>query len=403
MLKRLRIKFICINMFIVAVMLSVIFGLVFYFTKSNLEDKSIQMMQEVAERPIQPSVGNDRRRDEVMLPYFIVEITPRGQVVTYGGEYYDLTDEEFLTEILTAAFSSENQIGVIDEYSLRYYRNTSSPTQMIVFADISSEMATLDNLTKTCVLIGFLSVAVFFLLSLALAHWTVKPVEKAWSQQKQFVADASHELKTPLTVIMTNAELLQSPDCDELTRPQLSDSIVTMAHQMRGLVESLLELARVDNGGSGTSFEVFDFSKEVSDAILPFEPIFFEKGLNLESSVVPDIMVNGNKSQLRQVFDILLDNAQKYSSPNGDVFVKLSRKNRTHCTLMVQSPGEEIPQEELKKIFDRFYRLDKARAMDHSYGLGLSIAKSIVERHNGNIRAESGNGRNTFYVELPTI
>lgn len=391
MLKKLRIKFICINMIIVTAMLCIIFGLVFHFTRTSLETESLQVMQELAARP----TSNDIR-----LPYFILQIGSRGDIISIS-KYFDLSDGDFLEELINKVFSINTQTGVIDEYNLRFYRSASPYSQLIVFMDISSEVMTLNNLTKTCILIGTVSFLVFMLISFVLARWAVKPVEKAWIQQRQFVSDASHELKTPLTVIMTNAELLQSPDYDEAARSQFSDSILTMSHQMRGLVEGLLELARVDNGTAKMTFSSLDFSKLIYDALLPFEPVFFEKGLTLTSQIEPEITLTGSESHLKQVIDILLDNAQKYSAPGSEAVVTLKKKNRTHCLLTVATAGDEISPEDLKNIFRRFYRIDKARSMNSSYGLGLSIAESIVNEHHGKIWAESASGANTFFVELP--
>ena len=175
---------------------------------------------------------------------------------------------------------------------------------------------------------------------------------------------------------------------------------MTMSRQMRGLVESLLELARVDNGGQNMVFSRLNFSELVSDALLPFEPVYFEKGLTLESNVEESLFVKGSQQHLKQVADILLDNAAKYASPDSTVRVILRRQG-SHCLLSVASAGDAISKEDLKNIFKRFYRMDKARSMNHSYGLGLSIADSIVGKHGGRIWAESADGVNTFFVQLP--
>ena len=220
-------------------------------------------------------------------------------------------------------------------------------------------------------------------------------------RQKLFVGAVTHELKTPLTVILTNAELLQEPEYDEQARSRFVDSIMTMSHQMRGLVESLLELARVDNGGQNMVFSRLNFSELVSDALLPFEPVYFEKGLTLESNVEENLFVRGSQQHLKQVADILLDNAAKYASADSTVRVILRRQG-SHCLLSVASAGDAISKEDLKNIFKRFYRMDKARSMNHSYGLGLSIADSIVSKHGGKIWAESADGVNAFFVQLPT-
>ena len=400
MLKKLRFKFICVNMVIIFSLLCVIFGLFYHFTRENLEDDSIALLQSIAAESFQIGRPGDPK-EEVLLPYFTVRIGQWGDIVV-TSDYYDLSDETLLRQILASALSSDSQIGVLKEYSLRYYKMETPISQLLVFADTSSEEATLQNLVSTSVLIGIGSMILFFFISLGLANWAVKPVERAWDQQKQFVADASHELKTPLTVILTNAELLQSPDYTDADRSRFSDSILSMARQMRALVESLLEMARVDNGAVKMTFAELDYSLLLSDAILPFEPLYFEKGLPLYYHLEEGIHLKGSESHLRQVLEILLDNAMKYAYPGAPVYVTLKRQGN-HCLLSVANAGPAISPEDLKNIFKRFYRADKARSLTGSFGLGLSIAEGIVNAHRGRIWAESKQEVNTFFVQLPTV
>lgn len=385
-------------MVIVTAMLLVIFGTVLHFTQANLEQQSERMMQSVLENRGHPRPGE--LSEQAQLPYFYVNVNSFGQLSATFGGYYDLTDTASLQEMITLALSDPAQTGVLEDYSLRFLKRSTPFGQSIAFADMSSELATMRSLVKNCAVIGLASFAVFLGLSFLLARWAVKPVETAWNQQRQFVSDASHELKTPLTVILTNAELLQQPGYDEEAKSRFADSILTMSHQMRGLVESLLELARVDNGGQNMVFSRLNYSELVTDALLPFEPVYFEKGLTLESEIASNIFVKGSAQHLKQVLDILLDNASKYAAPDSTVRVILHAQGG-HCLLWVANAGEEIAKEDLKNIFKRFYRVDKARSMNHSYGLGLAIAEGIVHRHSGKIWAESGDGINTFFVQLP--
>jgi len=400
MLRRLRIKFICINMAIVTIMLAVILGLVLHFASQNMEQQSIRMMQAIAMNPFQLGRPNELP-DEVRLPYFILQIGPNGELETVGGGYYDLSDGAFLRSLIDTVVSSGKQTGLIEEYQLRFCRIVTPVTQRLVFTDISSEQSTMDSLLKTCALIGGVSFLVFLLISLFLAHWAVGPVAKAWTQQRQFVADASHELKTPLTVILTNAELLNDQSCGETARQRSAQSILTMSVRMRELVEQLLCLARLDSGAAQVAFSRVDISKVASDVLLPFEPLFFEKGLELSSQVEDGLTVEGSEAHLRQVMEILLDNAQKYAAGPSRVSMTLCRKGRNHCLFSVSNHGEAISQEDLQNIFKRFYRADKVRTAGHSYGLGLAIASGIVEAHHGKIWVESADGVNTFYVRLP--
>ena len=398
MIRRLRLKFVCVNMLIVTVMMAAIFSMVYHFTQEDLETQSVSMLQSVAATPFRANRPGDPP-EWVQLPFFVLDLDQAGNVTSAVG-YFDLTDEDDLQTLVYEANSAGGRVGVLPAYGLRYCRSVTPHGERIAFADMSSERATLANLMKSCLLIGALCFAAFLLISWLLARWAVKPVETAWQQQRQFVADASHELKTPLTVIMTNAELLNSPDFDENRRSQFAAHILTMSRQMRQLIEEMLDLARTDSGQANLVLSQVDLSKLVSDAVLPFEPVFFEAGLPLTTDIQEGITLRGSGQHLRQTVDILLDNARKYAAPSGEISVTLTRTG-SRCRLAVSNPGPEISREDLKNIFKRFYRSDAAHTQRGSYGLGLSIAQNIVLRHHGKIWAESKNGRNTFYVELP--
>lgn len=399
MIRKLRLKFICVNMLIVTLMLTAIFGMVYHLTRQGLETQSEAMLQSVASDVFHPNRPGSPPQ-EVHLPFFVLELDGNGDLTASGGGYYDLTDQEFLKTLADAATDADAPAGVLREYGLRYCRSVTPRGERIAFTDMSSERATLKNLTETCAAIGVLCFAAFLLISWLLARWVVKPVEAAWQQQRQFVADASHELKTPLTVIMTNAELLNSPDFDETRRSQFAAHILTMSRQMRQLIEEMLDLARTDSGQSTLIFSQVDLSRLISDAVLPFEPVFFEAGLTLAVDIQPGLTVRGSHQHLRQTVDILLDNARKYAAPSGEISVTLTRCGG-RCRLTVSNPGPEISKADLQNIFKRFYRADEAHTQRGSYGLGLSIARNIILRHRGRIWAESKNGRNTFFVELP--
>lgn len=321
-----------------------------------------------------------------------------------GAEVDTLSFGNTTLNLATSTLLCEEKVGDLRDYNLRYYRSGARKWdgQIIIFMDISSEIATMQNLYRTCVIIGLGSFASFLVISIFFARWAVRPVEEAWAQQRQFVSDASHELKTPLTVILTDAEMLKSPRFDEAHKAQFVENILTMSNQMRGLVESLLQLARVDSGAiQKMPLQTIDLSGLVSDELLTFDALFFEKGLTLTEDITDGITIHGSPQHLKQVVEILLDNAQKYASPQGTVQVTLQKSGAHHCLLSVSDPGDPIRPEDLKKIFQRFYRIDEARAMNHSYGLGLSIAENIVKNHKGRIWAESAEGINTFRVELP--
>lgn len=399
MIKRLRIKFVIINMVMMTVMLCVILGMLYNFTQNNLITENVSMMKTIAANPFRTGRPGEYSQD-VNLPYFTLQIGHRGELISTGGGFYDLSDKEFLGELISESLGTGKETGIVEDHNLRFYQTTNPTGTVLVFTDMTSEQATLENLLQTSIVIGILSFFGFLGISIFLSRWAIKPVEKAWVQQKQFVADASHELKTPLTVIMTNSELLQNPDYSQEDKEQFSKSIFTMARQMRYLMERMLELARADNQQKQLVMTPINFSKVIADAAISFEGVFFEKGLSLASHIEPDLCVNGNVQALQQVIDILLDNARKYSYTGGETMVRLYSTGYNKCRLTVTNPGVPIAQEDLTNIFRRFYRVDKARSRDGSFGLGLPIAQNIIEQHHGKIWAESHNGFNTFSVEL---
>ncbi|MBQ8237590.1 MAG: sensor histidine kinase [Oscillospiraceae bacterium] len=398
MIRRLRIKFICITMAIVTVMLTVLLVGQYNAAQSSLTRLSVTALEQAAREPPdgrRPGFG----KPGAEYPCFLVLLDSQGSVWAVGNEYYDLSDEQLLLEIYRAAAEQGEQTGVLRDYQLRYYRADRADWMFYAFTDISSEMETLRDLVRSSILSGALGFFTFLILSIFLANWAIRPVEQAWEQQRQFVADASHELKTPLTVILTNAELLREKSENDEQRKS-SDSIVAMSRQMRDLVESMLQLARADSGQTTAEREAIDWSALLEQTLLPFEPLYFEAGLTLESRIRPDITLTGNTVQLRRVAEILLDNALKYAAPGGTVRVALESRGR-ECCLSVASPGVTLTARQCRDIFKRFYRVDPARRRNGSYGLGLAIAERVVSDHRGRIWAEGRDGINTFYVNLP--
>ena len=401
MIKKLRLKFICVIMAIVMLMLGCILGVVVHFTAQNMEMQSISMMRSIASNPFQQS-SLDRGSGEVRLPFFMVQISNRGELLSASGGYFDLTDLTDLQQIVNAAILSESDTGRLEEHDLRFLKSQNPMGITIVFSDTATEDATLRNMVYISLLIFSVATVLFLGISILLSHWVIKPVSKAWDQQRQFVADASHELKTPLSVIMANAELMHSEETNEAECRTFAGNILSMTYQMRSLVENMLEMARVDNGSVKMHFCTVELSQVVSDAVLSFQLLFEDRGLALQAQIREEIFVHGSEQHLYQLMDIFLDNALKYSSPQGTVEVRLDRSGRG-CLLSVTSPGEDISPADLKNIFKRFYRADPARAMNGSYGLGLSIAEGVVTAHRGRVWAESRDGRNTFFVTLPII
>ena len=294
--------------------------------------------------------------------------------------------------------------GLTSQYDLRYHRRSNADgSQVYFFSDTIVERNSLNaQLLYSCV-IGLGAIGLFFLVSMLLSRWMVKPVERAWEKQRQFVADASHELKTPLTVVLSNTDMMIASHAvtDEKNRLRL-ENIKAESQRMKGLVENLLTLARADSTTTLTTRSPINFSFVVTGATLTLEPTIFDQGRTIDCQAEDHLTVLGDGDRLRQLIDILLDNASKYGDKGTPIRVRMNAVGKKELLLTVASEGSPLPPQECQNIFERFYRSDKSRGQEKGYGLGLAIAKAIVTEHGGKIWAQSDGVRvNTFFVRLP--
>ena len=245
------------------------------------------------------------------------------------------------------------------------------------------------------IVIGILGLIIVYIIAKKISKTIVKPVEDSFEKQKQFVSDASHELKTPLAVIEANADVLQ----DKVGENKWITYIQKEVQSMNKLVNDLLVLARMENTNTELN-QKFDLSKEVQMAVSVFESMIYEKKIELETNISEGIEFNGDKEDIKHIISIILDNSIKHTEENGKIIVN-TLKEKSDIKIEIKNQGEPIPEEEREKIFERFYRVDKARNRNEKrYGLGLSIAKGIVEKYNGNIYATSKDGFTSFIVKI---
>jgi len=250
-------------------------------------------------------------------------------------------------------------------------------------------------------LIAMLALVLLLGVSILLSRWATHPVERAWGQQRQFLSDASHELKTPLTVILSNAELMNAVPLDERAA-RWTDSIRAEAVRMKGLVEEMLTLARADNPQRAAVMADVSLSDIAADCALSFEPVAYEAGRQLEYDIRKGVSVLGDGESLRRAVSVLLDNAVKYGIPGGRVKLSLEQTDRS-AILQVENDngGKPIPPDVLPHLFERFYRADASRGEQSGFGLGLAIAASAAADHKGTLRAESDAVSTRFILTLP--
>ncbi|WP_298029916.1 cell wall metabolism sensor histidine kinase WalK [uncultured Dysosmobacter sp.] len=408
MIRKLRLKLVAICMAMVTAVLAAVFLSVFFAMRRNVEDLSRQLLHQVAQESGytlggQPSVGIAIDGDQtILLPYFTVNVYPRGGAYladVTGGTYSNLDDSAELTAILQDCLSQPETEGFIQDYHLRYLRQDKGLYIRLAFVDASMERAVLREMMGSYLIIGAAALLLLLGVSVLLSRWATRPVERAWRQQRQFLSDASHELKTPLTVILSNAELLEAASLAD--RPaRWADNIHSEAQQMKSLVEEMLTLARADNMVRTAVLSELSLSDVVTDCALAFEPVAFEAGKPLLERIEPDVLVAGDRDKLRQLAGILLDNAIKYGAPGGAVTLTLEKTDR-QARLVVANPGAPIPPEQLSRLFERFYRADGSRGEQSGFGLGLPIAKVIAGEHQGTLRAESDAASTRFIFTMP--
>lgn len=417
MIKRLRKKFILTNMLLVALVLIIVFGALVGYNYQRLVRQSEEAMRTAlkwsddAPPPVfQFGASHEEEMEEqgeerrfTMVPVFVVLLDEDGgPAQVTGGNNVEVSDQV----VAQAVAAATEESGAISGLNLRYLQDTDREgNSRIAFADMGWETDSLWPLIRSSLLVGALALGGFFVISLMLSGLALKPAEEAWEQQRRFVADASHELKTPLTVILTNTGILLAHSGDTIAQQQKwVEYIGDEAQRMRALVEDLLFLAKSDAGKETAPVTApVDVSELTWSALLPFEPVAFEQGVEMESDIADQLTVQGNADQLRRLVAILLDNAVKYAGNGGRVKLVLSRPERGGVCLTVHNTGPAIPPEHLPHLFERFYRADDSRARTSGgYGLGLAIAKRIVDGHGGSIAVSSGEDAGTdFTVRLP--
>ena len=403
MIRKLRWQFVAACMGLIAAVLAIVFGCVWASAQNALEHSSHMALEQALSRrggDLLPGFHQSGGDDQVLLPYFTVQVWGSTVYVT-GGTYSGLEDTDALTAILTDCLAQEEDEGSLPGYALRYLRQDDGLYTQIAFVDISLETAALRQMMASYLRIGLLSLLLLAGASFLLSLRVTRPVERAWRQQRQFFSDASHELKTPLTVILSNAEMLETSDLPE-RESRWRDNILSESRQMKTLVEEMLTLSRTEDAQRKPTVADVDLSDLSEDCALAFEPVAFEAGKPLSWDVTPALTVSGDGEKLRRLLSILLDNAAKYGAPGEGIVLSL-RAERSQAVLSVSngSGGHPIPPEELPRLFERFYRADASRGEQSGFGLGLPIAQAIAKEHHGALRAESDEKTTRFTFTLP--
>lgn len=311
--------------------------------------------------------------------HFTVWLDDDGEVERINTEFIRSVSETDAVMFAESAFDNEKTRGWIGEF--RYKKYSVPNGEAVVFVDGTMSRRSLAQTLGISAVVLISSSVVILLLIVLLSGKIIKPVGESYEKQKQFITDANHELKTPLTLILANLDIAES----EVGKNEWLDDIRDEGQRMAELVNQLVELSRMDEEKHKICESEIKIGEMISETVAEFESIARERGKSLACDVDREVTCFGDEVMLRRLVGILMENAVKYCDCGGEIFVSLKKHRKIIIT--IENTYEEVNSLELSKLFDRFYRADKARKFTGGYGVGLSIAKSIVEKHKGEIYA----------------
>ena len=315
--------------------------------------------------------------------------------VLSGGEGED-TDS--VKAAALQAQQSEKSFGTLGSLGYIYYKEDMGGMCKIALAETSYLSSRLVKNVVLLALVLVLSLALFFFISVRLSKLAAKPLEKAVAMERQFVADISHDLKTPVTVILANSSILrESPDSKVSEQMQWIDSTDTAAKNMMNLVSEMLTLSSLESPGRTVKKEPVSLSSAAEKSVLQMESVAYDRGVTVDSDIEPDIVISADPLYIPRICDGLLENALKYEPDGGCVSLTLKRQRKS-AVLTVRNAGSSISEEDLPHIFERFYRGDKSRSMQKGHGLGLPIIKQMTDILGADIRAESPKESGTVFT-----
>lgn len=396
MIKKLRKKLILIN--VIAVCIVFFIGIVFMFGTGyrRIDEERLERLNGLLTYDNWKQAVDHQYKGTVLVEY---DLTTNEIVNKSIG--IDFKPVEELDSAVKEIVAEKSDSGWLNTRTLYVKRTAGNVVRIVVFDGYSSGANTVRVYLLLSVIALVVGAMCYFVISFVLARVALKPVEESWNKQKQFVADASHELKTPLSVIMANTEIIASHG-EESVQSQMKwiENTRSESQRMAELVNQLLFLAKNDDGLIA-QMEICNLSECVETVVLSHEAVFYENGKSFNYNIAPELYVWGNDGQLKQLATILLDNANKYSTDDGNITFSVAAVGK-NSVLTLSNDCEELTDDQLMHLFDRFYTVDKSRNKNNAgNGLGLSIAQVICRSHRGDVSVHYDEGRITFTATLP--
>ncbi len=361
---------------------------------------SLEAQPDMAPPTLPPREGGEmpRMSDGALYQlssFYSAALAEDGTILAVDTGNNGLYGEEDIAEKAREVLKSGKKTGSLN--NMLFQADHREDYSLVAFMDNRLMENSMSTLFFHTLFAGIIAMVLIFGLSVVLARRIIRPLEENDRRQRQFISDAGHELKTPVSVISANADLLERQEGEN----RWLSNIIYENDRMGQLVKDLLDLSRA--GSDARPFEEIDFSRLVGQELLPFESMAFEHGLLIVSKVQEGIRVKGDPQRLGQLLSILIDNAISHSTGGGEIHILLKKRGK-QALLSLTNPGEEIEEESRERLFDRFYRLDQARSgEDGHFGLGLPIARAITEAHGGKISLDWREGRVICRLTLPTL
>lgn len=370
-------------------------------TAASAETAPQQITVSEAQKP------QDTFEEKSIPDVFVAQFDQQGNIESYSHRDDNAELPDTLDTVNNAMDKIQKQgdrAGTLELNNVSYrflYEPDPNGTYRLVLLNRTLELSTISRLVVFFLFLMLIGLVAISAISELLANWTVKPIAAAWEKQKQFVADASHELKTPLAVISANTEvILSNPSASVMGQSKWIHYIQSETTRMSKLITNLLSIARMDHQNDTETLSQLHLSDLVSNICLVFEPIIYENGKTLNTVIQRNVSIKADEDNVRQLLSILLDNAVLHSVKNAQITVTLSKDVQGKIRIAVANTANDIPKDELVHLFDRFYRADVVGSPNGS-GLGLSIAKSIVQQMGGTISVTSENHLVTFVATFP--
>lgn len=410
MFKKTKRSFILINMLTITFFMIFTFGVIYFTTRTSINNKitsDVQLIENEYTQTLLNSLTGETSyfpsNDASLLNtfYYVTSINGNMQI-NYQNSKNSNDNVETIANINKAIInngSSNGQLFYKNSYYVYKYTNNLTLKRIIVL-DVTERIITLKELIINLFSIGILMIIIIFFISYFFASKSIKSIEKAFIKQKQFISDASHELKTPLAILKTNLDILYSEQELNLDNNKWLINSQKEISVMTNLINKLLVLTRFEEGNEIGIFSKINLSNIATEVILTMEGIAFEKLVIINEKIDEDIFIQGNYDEIKSLIVILLDNAIKYCNANGNIYIELKKENGNGYFL-ISNTGEIINKDDCQLIFERFYRANKERERKtSSFGLGLSIGKAICDKHNFIIKAYPDNNMTNFKISF---